>query len=365
MICKHCGTEVADNNPFCTGCGAKMPAPEPVAPAPKPVAPKKKLPKLSPSGIFYKVRIFLLSHRVIAIILCVALVISMAGIFTNWFGLNGPATQIANALRRTLTAKSFTVEFSATAHTGSGQDRQTQKITGTVQVQLDMNNEEITLYVKLKQDGQTQEYAIYDGYMITVENGRIYKEDISEELEDFFDAYEEAMDRAKDMLKDGQVDWEAILSMIDEDAYEEASETVNFKKLNKSLKELGRKLNDPLWLRSNAGYRLGLKNAMKTHSFEPDICDFLAAILPIFKPAFRDKDDYRELEDGLEELEDRLDGLDTSVSFGVRFGRLRRLDLSLSNDTTRVSCTATFSRIGTTRIDTDELDDLLDEAKEY
>ena len=355
MICKHCGAEIADALSFCTACGTKITPDQPAA--------QKK--KRSLSDIFYGARIFLLSHRVIAIVLSVALVIGMVGTLTNWFGLNGPATQIANAVRRTLTAKSFTVEFSATAQTGTGLDRNTEKISGTLQVSLDTKNEELTLYAKVRQSGETMEFAIYDGYMITVENGRIYKEDIQDQLDAFFEAYEEALERAKDMLKDGQVDWEALLEMIDEDAYEEAREVINFKKLNSSLKEFGRKINSTGWLRRNAGYSLGLKNAMKTHTFQPDICELLAAILPIFKPAFRDRDTYRELEDGLDELEDTLGDLDATLSFGVRFGRLRRLEMELENNNTRVRGSAVFSKLGTTRIDTDQLDDLLDEAQEY
>lgn len=362
MICKQCGAQIADELSFCTNCGAKTTIPEPVECAPEPPVQKKNH---SISDIFCRVRNFLLSHRVIAIILAIAIFIGLLGTCTNWFGLNGPGTQIANAVRRTLTAKSFTVEFSATVQTGSGLDRNTQKVSGILQVSLDMKNEEVTLYAKLRQSGETMEFAIYDGFMITVEDGRIYKEDIQDQLDDFFDAYEEALERAKDMIKDGQVDWESVLEMIDEDAYEEASETINFKKLNSSLKELSKKMNNTLWLRKNAGYRLGLKNAMKTHTFEPDICDFLAAILPIFKPAFRDRDVYRELQDGLDELEDTIGGLDATLSIGTRFGKLRRLDLTMENNGARVSGNAVFSKIGRTRIDTEKLDDLLDEAKKY
>ena len=84
-----------------------------------------------------------------------------------------------------------------------------------------------------------------------------------------------------------------------------------------------------------------------------------------FKPAFRDRDAYRDLEDGLDELEDTIGDLDATLSLGTRFGRLRKLELELSANGTRVTLEGNFSRIGTTRIDTDELDELLDEATEY
>ena len=364
MFCKFCGAQVADDNPFCTNCGAQLTAPEPAeAPADAP-APRKK-PHVDVAGIFLKVREYLLSHRVIAIILAAAIFIGLLGTFTNWFGLNGPSTQIANAIRRTLTAKSFTLEFSGVSSYGSGMDRNSIRISGTIQVQLNMKEEEITIYGKLKQDGETMEFAIYDGYMITVEGDRVYSEDIQDELDEFFDSYEDTQEMLQEMIKDGQVDWEALLDMIDEDAYEEASEVINFKKLNACLKTFGKKMNNPFWLRKNAGYRMSLKNGMKTYVLEPDICDFLAAVLPIFKPAFRDRDAYRDLEDQLEELEDDAGLLKTSLSIGTRFGRLRNVELSISNSGSRVTLEGKFSRIGTTRIDTDELDELLDEATEY
>lgn len=351
MICKHCGTQVADDNAFCTNCGATLP---------------KKHLKISPADGFFWARKFLLSHRVIAIVLCIALLIGMVGICTNWFGLNGPAVQIANAVRKTLTAKSLTVDFTVSAATGSGLEKDTRKISGKAQICLDLKHEEITLFLTVKGlNGETVEYAIYDGYLLTMEEGRVYKEDISDKLDAFFEAYEDAQERAKEMIKNGQVDWKELLETIDEDAYETAQEHVNFTKLNGCISQLAKNMNSPAWLRKNAGYHTSLRSNMKVHTFQPDICEFLEAVLPIFRPAFRDRDDYTELEESLEKLDEDLGNTDLSLVFGIRGSKLRMLELELALDSQQISANLEFSKIGHTRIDTNKLDDLLDEAKEY
>lgn len=365
MFCTTCGTEFPDGNRFCPNCGTAAeqaplnetnPAYAPPAPetyedysAPAPEAPKNKSR-------------FSLVQKIIAGAVCLALLICLIGLCTNWFGLNGIGNQIARAAKKTLSADNMTIDLRITDDNGN-------EITGFAQLAINLKKEQITFYGELDMDGEVGVIALYDGYLLLGMDGEYVTQDISDELDEFFDVYAENKDNYKDYIRGGKIDWEKLLTDEDlfgddaEDIYDEACEYVDFKELNKSLSTLGKKLNSKSWLKKNAGYSAKRSNGIKVHTFDLDLYKLVTAVLPIFEDVFVDSDVYDEAMDSLDEMEDSFDDVEATIGFGVKGGKLRLIEgeVSAMGETYEVSLE--FSDINKTKLDTDYIEDLLDDAE--
>ena len=330
-VCTNCGSIMDPDAMFCNVCGqAQAPAEEaPAEPAPKK---KKKALPLILAGI--------------AGLLVIALIIGMC---TSWFGLTGPAAQISRAAKKTLKAENFTVDFEMTYDSYYS----TQTISGTASIAIDMEAKDLTLYADIDADDETGIVAIYDGFLITYSDGEYSYEDVSDEIEEIFKAYEEAT---------GDRSWKDILG---KDAYNEAKEYINFDVLDGCLSKYIKKINSKKWLEQNAGYSTSKENGVKMHSFAPDIYTFASASLPFFETVFADHDDYEDAQDALEELEDIADNVDITFAIGTKGGKLACLEAAYEMGTYEITFEATFSNIGSTTFDTNELDDLLSDAKSH
>lgn len=369
MFCKTCGTPFPDGDQYCPNCGTPAaqdspddtfaqyapPAEENYAPNTAPAASAPEAPKKKSS--------FSLLQKIIAIAVCAALLICLIGVCTNWFGLNGPANKIMRATKKTLSADSMTIDISYTDDDGT-------EVTGFVQLAINLDKEEITVYGELEMDGETGIIALHDGYLLLGTDGEYVTQDISDELDQFFEIYSENKDKYKDYIKGGKIDWEKLLTDEDifgdeaEDIYDEACEYVDFKELNKSLSTLGKKLNSKSWLKKNAGYSTKRSNGIKVHTFDVDIYKLVTAVLPIFEDVFVDSDVYDNAMDELDDMEEEFDEYEISVGFGVKGGKLRLIEVDLTDDygDTYNICVE-FNDINKTKIDTDNIEDLLDEAE--
>ena len=68
--------------------------------------------------------------------------------------------------------------------------------------------------------------------------------------------------------------------------------------------------------------------------------------------------------DGLQDNKSELDDCDILLEMGIKGGKLVQMTAQLENeDGTQMQLDISFSRIGTTRIDRDALEDLLDRSE--
>lgn len=263
-----------------------------------------------------------------------------------WLSYRGPVTDIAVAFSDLIEGGNFTVDL-AVKSDGESEG-------GTLMVDMDLDDRELT--VCALEDGEIVG-GVYDGYYIT-KSSRGYKaEDISDELEDFFDQYEENSD-----MED--IDWEELLDEIQDGLYDEASEYIDFDILNDSLTAYFKTINDEQWLEENAGFSQKEKNGVTYYIFEPNIYDFTSASLAEFEEVFVDEDFYDELCEGLEEIEEYTDKVELEFQFGLDGGDLVSIEFNGDASGDKISIGAEFSDIGDTEIDTDELADILEEALE-
>lgn len=344
--CPHCGGPLDPDAVFCNNCGKKL------SPSLAEKAAKKftgiKAPKLPKKGI--------IAAAAVALLLVVVLIVGFA---TNWFGATGPAAQIASAVKNTLTADSFTVDFE---YTYNEYREWGTEARGTAYVAIDPDKRELTVYADLTVDGESGILAIYDGYYIVSSSGECWGYDISDELDAYFDAYEEGT--AKDFS------WEDFINSVSyEGAYDEAKEDIDFDKLDTCLAAYLKNLNSKKWLEENGGYSVEKDGGVTMHTFTPDIYTFLKASASGFENAFIDRELYSEMNDGITDLRSGSKYTDTKIVFGVKGGKLVHLEGKISGsydgltEGDELHIEADFYDIGKTKFDIDELEDMLAEAK--
>lgn len=384
MICKHCGSTVEDNMRFCPYCGTAMTAPQPEAPvqnaisfaapqpetpaqeaisfaAPQPEAPVREAISFAapqpesthapvipgfptPTKKQKKKHPVAITLSIIAGILVIALV---AGWLTNWFGFYGPAAKIYKAAEKTLDSGSFTIEIT---NKSDGHSE-----TYTCEVEIDVDRRDLTIVIADENDIVT--FAIYEGYRLAYYDYGDYgsgysKVDMSDEIDDFFDAMEET----KDFDLEDFLDEVGLLDRLED--------YVDIDRFEKSAKSMYRNLNSSSWLKKNAGYSKEKENGVTVYTFNPNLYDLAVATLEEFENCFEDEDDYDDLMDGLDDFRKYLKKMDVTVSVGVKNGKLSSFEYSTRyNDGDKSSTKLEFINIGSTNIDEDLLDEIMDLAK--
>jgi hypothetical protein len=325
-------------------------APAAPAAAPAPAAePAHKKKKRVPVALFI----------ILGIVALIAAVV-IAGFCTNWFGFYGPASKVILAANKNIKSGSFTIETETTyEYIGEFASEGEHTNKTTAYVMIDVDDRELTYYTYSKDEyGYGYEQAIYNGYSIyhrvTEIGPEFYEyEDISDELDEFFDAYEAA----------NELDLEKLYDILEEQY--EVMENLDSDKAIKCAVSYLRKLNNKSWLDENAGYSTDSENGAKIYTFEPKAYNFLNSSLDCFEDAFEDEEDFEELKEGLKEDRKEMNELDYSFSFGVKGGKLVSIDVEYETKYATVSTETEFKNIGSTEIDMDDMKDLLAEAKNY
>lgn len=354
MKCACCGSELMDGSAFCTVCGQKVAA-DPVAYPVMPPAgetvpldqawnsnPQIGSAEPAPQPKNQKTLFLLLGivggvAAVVILLLCLLI------------GPSGPMEEIALGVKNTMDAGSFTADISATMD-GDVVDM-------TVQCQVDMDDREMTLYLEGSGDGDTVEIAIYDGYMIYNMYDFSYATDIQDELDEAFDAWEE-----NDME---EISWEELLNSIQDGLYDEAEEYIDFQALDECLVAYLENLNDEDWMETYAGFSEKSKNGMDLYCFQPDLYDLSRENLKTFEPAFRDEELYEEGLESLREIKSELREWETELIFGLDGDELVYLFAQGDVDGDTFEIEVKFEEIGSTEIDMEYLDELLEEAENY
>lgn len=283
-----------------------------------------------------------------AAVALVVLAVLLIGVFTNWFGLTGPVMTVANATKNTLTAENLTVEFYV--------DTGYETVEGVAYIDMDMDQRVLNLLMELEVDNETGDLVIYDEYLILHSDGYYQYVDIGDQLDAFFDTYEKT--------GSSELDWEELLDEINPDAYEELEEIIDFDILNDCIAAYAKKLNDPNWLEKNAGYSTEKKDGATRYILEPELAVLVPESVAYFEDAFVDHDVYEDMMDEMEDLEEIDDELEIMVAFGVKGSNLVSLDADIEVEGEEVSVEITFSDIGKTQLDLDELADMLEDAKD-
>lgn len=287
-----------------------------------------------------------------AILAALVLVVVIAGLCTNWFGLNGPMVQIGSAASKTLSQYNFSADYEVEA---AGMN-----ITGVLYLDMDVEKEVVNAYLDATANGETLILAIYDDYLIYGSEDDLTCMDISVYISVVCDTIDEKLipemsfDEALDLLFD------FIPNSTQEEINDEYIELTTLKKLIKSF--FNKKLNNATWLKNNAGYSTSMSNGIKIHSFEPDAAEFLTASVEHFEDAFVDSSMYDDLMNAVELVDEYSDDIEIYAGFGIKGGKLVQIEAEVTYDASTIYAFCEFYDIGKTEVDEDFLEDLLDEA---
>lgn len=382
MKCHNCGAELTDGVAFCCYCGCAQVTPE-VAEVPVVVEPSvvseasvvSEVPDIADTPIVNEVPVEPYEDTTPAktkvkrpggliIAACIAAVLSVVvilGLCTNWFGFYGPATRIALAAKNTAEKGNFTIVMSTKTEYDFFDSPTTAENEMTIEVDMDLKKHELMLYGEAEQESGDETYTSYigiiDGYFVRGSKWGDYeeysKDDISDELDEFFDTYEDAKD----------MDWEELFEMIEDTTGYDLEDIIDIKEFEKCVTAYFRNLNNNKWLEENAGYSTSKDNGVRYYEFEPNLYKFSKASLEVFKEAFDDKDDYNDIMDGLKSSRKEISDWDVEISFGVKRSKLAEVELKVDADALCMEYSIEFQNIGKTEIDVDFLEDMLDKAK--
>lgn len=343
MKCINCGTDLPDGCAFCINCGTRVPEsstkhfcttcgtelPDAASPCPNCNKDRQPEPKKKPAN---KRLLSLVAAGLAAVILIVILLSSIS---------SGPMVTIGTAIGKTF-AKSFTVEFELSY--------ENQSIEGSLQVDIDVKKQTIMVYGELESGGEELEIAIYDEHIIYSVNGDTYAEDISDNLEEYWENYENTT----------ELNWDELFDLIEDNTGVDLSDVIDIDKMDKCTNTLIKNFNNKKWLAKNAGYTTEKSAGVTYYSFEPNVYDLLVASLSCYENAFEDKDDYDDMMDGLEDSEDELEDAEFELSFGIRGGKMVSMALNIES---AFEIEVQFTDIGKTNINTKHLKNMLEDAE--
>lgn len=234
-------------------------------------------------------------------------------------------------------------------------------LEGTFQIMVDPEEEDITVYGTIS-CVLVMNVILYDGWMVSYDSDAedYYKEDISEELKDLFEETEEF-----ESLED-------ILDQIPEETLKEMEEVLDPEKLLELAESLvTEKFGDEQWLKDTFGYTSTTEGNVTVHTFELDLIVLLEKVLGHFEEAFVDEDDFLDLMDQLDEAAEEIPEFTLKMSLIQTDDEITGVGIYLeAEDPTtemnvKVDATISFSQVGTTQIDTEMLENILDEVMEF
>ena len=232
-------------------------------------------------------------------------------------------------------------------------------INGQLQILFDAEAKELTVYGKVMSDYEIQTVVVYDGW--SVSGGYYmdgwYKEDISEDLEMLFTQSD------SDSLKE-------LLGDLPEEELEMIGEVIDLEKLMELLETLAtEKFADEQWIKDTFGYTVTTENGATVHTFDLDLIAILKMLFEHMEEAFVDPEVYEELmemlEDGLTELENLDFKLKMIQTGDMITGFALEFEGEVDGEYGKAEITVTISEIGTTTIDTEMLEKIIEELPDY
>lgn len=327
MKCPHCHHELPDDSVFCMVCGKPTTLTAPASPAAS---------AYETAPVNTKKRKKWLPFAIIGVVIMIAAIVLI-------LMLTGRKSMPQNGVSNVLENGNFTVELNMMG----------EKME--LQVDIDWKKEDVTVYAE--QDGEFL-FAIYDGYFIEkwyssyTNSYEIYTENIRSEIAFIFANYN----------PDDEINWEDLSYTISKfllNRETAVEDYVNVEEFADCVETLLNKLENKSWLKDHAGYSTEKKDGVTLHIYKPDLADLANAVLDILEPCIEDDDLYDYITDLLDNCEDMLDNIKITLTFGVKKDYLVSAEVKFMGMKYKVA----IEDIGSTRIDTDELEALLKEAR--
>lgn len=293
-------------------------------------------------------------HTALKIIISIAAVLCIAfvgiGIYTDWFGLNGPLVQLSKAVNelRDDGKSNFTADMRIGA---LGEE-------GSVNIQIDVDNDKQTLAMlaEVRYGDEKSYFGIYEDKIIVNSNGESYYFTFDEDL--LWDSMAESEDKT---LLD--LDAESLEDMLKTaNLYDDFTDCLDLDTFVNCLHTFASHMNDTKWLKENAGYSTDKEDGTRYYTYDLPIADFAKAVVDDFADAIIYQDDYDNVLDALDRLEDTVSEASCVLRLGVTDGALSNIELAVSEDGEKIECEMEIYDVGSTDVDTDLLADMARDA---
>jgi hypothetical protein len=258
---------------------------------------------------------------IIAVFLAVAIgALYFSGVFDG-----GPLESIAEATDKTMTSKSFDVNFKLTF------EQKILKINGTVL--FDPASESVEFYMEVYEPGEDEAIVtILKNNIILVDDGYVDTDDVSEFLDKFWDEYKNKSD----------LDWRDLLDTIGL-----GSDEVDFDKFEAAVDEFIKNLNDEDYINEKLGtFEKITKNGTTSYNFVFKPKDVSEELINVFGDSFK-KIDKAKAEDNLYDALKNGFGSSFELNFKEKNGYLTGFNFE-SND---IEMEVQFSDFGKAEID--------------
>ncbi len=266
-----------------------------------------------------------------------------------------PATleeALANTAAELEAADNLTIKLTADIKGNEDFGDLDETVSMDMKLHLDAEAKAFSAVAEVELDGETNSVFLHDSNAIYYdeEAETYYKMDVSEYLDLSFDANAEAQS-----LED-------IIDQLPAETLEMVEEVIDVDKLI----ELAEKL-DTEALAEQLNYTTTTNGDTITHTYKPDIVSMVETVLEQVKDAFVEKEIYYAIlmvideltEEGNIELALEMDQIDDKIS-------TFRVSVSMVDEDTleifALDCALELTDIGTTEVDLEELDEILDKA---
>lgn len=301
--------------------------------------------------------------KLIALLLVLYMLAAFAGCTTKEKTVTAEpaaeAVSLQQALENTLAAicggKPFdlTVDGLITYYSETDDDLYTGKdnsIYGELTICLDKESQELSVYGMMSTEGMMTTGIIHDGWVVVYDTNKdaYYKMDFSDQLEKLF--------------SEGGSSFEFLMT---EDELEELEEDLDIEKLPALFQTLAtEKFSDQAWLQEACGYTVSQEGSTVTHSFRCSIREVLTELSTYCEDTFT--------EDGYEELTRAIKRMDKETVLLLTLTQendmITAIDLEIWEPEGQIDnlvrLNFTLENIGTAELDTDMLEDVLEDLDE-
>ena len=314
-------------------------------------------------------------------IIITALVVVIAIVGAYLFNVfNSPLYQIAKAYENTYEAGNLSADFKILS------EEKDYKINleGTLESSWDIDNRDISYYLeftvknhpsKETHDSYVAEIeirmALLDGEIVACvkrilstnsESIKYYYEDISTTLNKAFAAYEDN----KNKEFDDMVTEEFITDLLGEKVCEQITDEIDLNNLKKCVKSYIKQINSSKWLKNNMGMETEEIDNITHYTFQPNARNIAKSTLEEFEKAFKYKDTYDKIKSTVLDKADDFDADFDTLKFGIGLSDslITKATLSIETDEQKIECDSTMYDFGSTKIDTNKIEDLISTAKD-
>lgn len=298
-------------------------------------------------GMKKGLKIFLIIAGVFLVLLTALIIV---GFSTNWFGFTGPVVNIARAADTTFTAENLSADFYL--------ETDTEAFSGSLYLTTDPETETLAAQGSLNIAGIGVDIGIYREKLILGTFLGSFSMDLS--------AITEQETESDDVMTD------LLLNAGMEDKLDTAV-------LEDCLMDFVVTLNDEDWLLENASYSLQTIAGQDVYTITPDLYVFTHTLLQSIRPAFYKEADFEAELEKLEADRAQLSATSLILTFWVKPGglfdllpgTLTGLTIDLfkpamgEQEATTFYVDLEFYEIGTTKVDLDYLQELLENAASF